>query len=489
MADRRRIVTIDTAGTVTTVRDLEDSVAFFAVKDSFQVKAPGRNTVMAGPARRYAGAFPVAETHDNGEVSWKALVKGATADEVLANAEVMLGVTEQHRGLFLEWRPDGATHSTFFELRGPAKCQATYSWAQFAGARSMYVDIAVPVAPLARGEQVTMDISSTFNSAPMHFPLPSDVGGDAPAEASVSVYKPNTTDGPAFALIGWAENPGTAGDGTRPPLGIFQAATATNLSGWAVSATDAANLWSGTALQITTSGAGSSRADLRVDPTLMDPDEFAAETVDIEIWARVIVSSTLVSPKLTASIWPADGTGFQARYTAEWGTAGKQLVVPSSGTAYRLTRLGTITMPTGPSGWQWFVRLDGQWAAGSSGRFGVDYVVMVPARSRAVSPSSEPLDAAYPRFLPAGSAVLTKTVRPDLSATLAHGPIGYEGPADTGLGGGALELPVGPVLMVMVLSNVVPDDPTVDTQSMWKSFDGTQVRVVVTPRYWLARGA
>lgn len=158
MADVRKLVTIDSAGTVTTVKDLEVSSSYQAVRGSFAVKAPDRQTAMVGSGRRYAGQGAVAESHQNGEVSWKALVKGATSDVCLQNVESMIAAFEQleYPGLHLEWRPDGATYSTYYEVRGPARWQPAYDWAQFQGAGSMLVDIAVPVAPLARGANQTI---------------------------------------------------------------------------------------------------------------------------------------------------------------------------------------------------------------------------------------------------------------------------------------------------------------------------------------------
>ena len=138
----RRLVTIDGA-TITEVKDLEVADTYMAVRDSFQVKAADRQTAMSGSGRRYQGLKAVSESHGNAEVSWKALVRGTTPDEVFQNVESMVASVEplDMPGLHLEWRPDGLSQSTFYEVRGPAKWQPTWQWAQFTGARSMLVDV------------------------------------------------------------------------------------------------------------------------------------------------------------------------------------------------------------------------------------------------------------------------------------------------------------------------------------------------------------
>lgn len=90
MADRRRIVTISSTGTVTLVKDLEDATSYFSVKDSWEAAPGKRKTVYSQRTRRYAGGIAAAESHENGTVKWKMLVTGASADLVNSNAESAL---------------------------------------------------------------------------------------------------------------------------------------------------------------------------------------------------------------------------------------------------------------------------------------------------------------------------------------------------------------------------------------------------------------
>lgn len=486
MADIRRLVTISWNGTVTTVRDLEDGTNFFAVRDSFTIRPGQRKPLTATQHRRYAGSRTVGESHDNGTIAWKALVKGTTADQVLANVAGLLGDLEDGLGLFLEWRPDGATYSTYYELRGPASWAPTYSWAQFAGAASMYVDVELPVAPLAWHDQISIAIAST--TVPAVIPLGTSVPGDAPALVDLTLTNPSGAGvAPIWALLGWTKRPGSPLSGSVAPFGIVQAETGGSLSGWAVTAdTDYSG---GSGLQVTASGAGTSSVVFPIDPSVLQPDDFTPGEVDVEVWARVALDSTLVSPRLTLSLWPAAGSTFGGiQYTNEHGSSGKSLTVPSSGTErFRLVRLGTLGLPVDPvRPLKWDLKVTGTWASGSTGVFGLDQLFVVPARQRAVSASGKVNDAGYAKFI-GSSATASKTIRSDLSGLIASGA-GNPG-RDSGLGGSPLEFPPGQVDLLVVLSDLVADDPSLDANSAVKEFAGVTGTVRVTPRTWLARSA
>ncbi len=132
------------------------------------------------------------------------------------------------------------------------------------------------------------------------------------------------------------------------------------------------------------------------------------------------------------------------------------------------------------------MKVAASWATGSTGTVGLDYLVMVPARQRASSVSSQPNDTAFPRFI-ASTAATTKTIRHDLSGLVASGSANPG--RDSGLGGTLLEMAPGNVDLVLKLSSLVADDPTVDATSEQLAHTGVTGQLVVTPRDWLARAA
>jgi len=135
---------------------------------------------------------------------------------------------------------------------------------------------------------------------------------------------------------------------------------------------------------------------------------------------------------------------------------------------------------------KWVLKLDMSWAAGSSGTVGLDWIALVPADRRACSPTGEPLDSAYPRFMPTGTNAATKTVTPDLAGMLTTS--GATNAADTGLGGSVIEMPAGNVDMLVLLSEQVPDEPSSGNLN-GLSWTGTTMSLSVVPRYFLVRGS
>ena len=490
MADRRRIVTITPAGAVATVKDLEDGTSYFSVRDSFEVTSSPRKTVFAQRTRRYGGGQAASESHENAVVKWKMMVAGSTADNVNANVESALGVLERATlDTFLEWRPEGAGTSTYFEIRGPASWQLSYQWVQYVGTKTMIVDVSVPVAPLARGD-VTDAVpiqSQTFSSTtmPETVALGTAVPGTAPAACDISLRTSGGTSAPIWALIGWTRRPDTPMAGSIAPFGAVDAESYTSVTTWAAIGTDT-DFRNSNGIRATTSGAGTASALWTVDPSVMQPDEFTEGTIDVEVWARVELASTVVSPKLTLSLEPNAGSSFGAsQYSAEFGSAGKLLTLPSSGTRFRFVRLGTLTMPVDTvTPLKWDVKVAAAWSTGSSGSFGLDYLCLVPARSRTVSKSGVANDSAFPDFIVSTSDT-TKTVRSDLSGLVASAA-GNAG-ADSGLGGTPIELPPGDVNVFVKLSSLVADDPTSDATTEQKEHTGVTGTFLISPRYWITR--
>lgn len=488
MADRRRIVTISDTGTVTTVLDVEDATIFFSERDSFVVNPGAPKPVQAERQRRFGGWRKVGETHDNGTVAWTAYVKGTTFDLAIANAESLFALLrDQRQDLFFEWRPDGATASTFYEVRGPATMTPQYRWVSFQSNKFWKTTVEIPVGPIARGLPTSITLGTP--TLPAVVQLGTAVPGSAPAIGDVTL-RTGTGSGsaPVWALIAWTSRPSAPLASSSVPFGVIEAesGTLTTFAGTGVDAT-----FRGSAgITVTAAGAGTASALYALDPSTLNVDDFTLSDVDIEVWARVKLASTLVSPKLTLSLQPFAGTNFGfEQFSAEWGSAGKLLVVPSSGTQFRATRLGTLSMPVDKvTPLKWNMKVAASWAAGSTGQFAIDYLVLVPARSRALSPSSKPLDATFPKFI-ASNADTQKRIRGnDLSGAVASaaGNLGR----DSGLGGSPIELPPGNVDVLVWLSSTVPDDPTVDAQTQQLShalISGSAVNAI--PRYFLAKGS
>lgn len=485
MADRRRLVTLDATGTATIVKDFEDATNYFSESGTFEIKPAARRQISAQSSHRYGGSRVVAEQHDNPQIGWKMLVKGATADACLLNIETLIAALEQARNdLFFEWRPDGATNSTFFEVRGPATWTPTYDWALFQGVRAMVIDVAIPVGPLALSAPTTIVIASTVLPAVVQ--LGTAIPGDASALADISLRTSGGASPPIFAMIGWTKRPGAPIAASVAPFGVIEAETGLSLATWAVTAD--ANYRGGSGLKATAAGVGSASALFALDPSVMQSDDFTTGEVDIEVWAVVEMAATLVSPTWTLSLQPFAGLSFGAeQFSAEFGSSGKLAVKPSSGTVKRPVKLGTLSMPVDvATPLKWNLKVAAAWGGGSTGICGLDYLWLVPAKQRALSPTSKPAgDGSYPKFISSVSDT-NKTIRRDLSGRVASGA-GSSG-RDTGLGGSLLELPPGNVDLLLKLSSLVPDDPTSDTSAEQLAHTVTG-SVVVWPRYWVARGA
>ena len=273
----------------------------------------------------------------------------------------------------------------------------------------------------------------------------------------------------------------TEGRGAPPPFGLLEAESCDTgpLSTWAITAD--ADYRSGYGLQAAAAGAGTASATYGLDPSLIPRDDYTQGDLSIEVWARVELASTLVSPKLTLSTAPASGA---SRYSDEWGSAGKLLTLPSSGTRFRFVRLGTLPLISDPSRpVRWDMTVAASWAAGSTGTFGLDYLALVPIRQRLASPSSKANDSAYPAFIPT-TADWTKTIRSDGSGLRASGT-GTASP-DHGLGG-VMEFPYGNVDALVKLSSLVADDPTSDATTEQLAHTGSTVVWTVTPRWAFLR--
>lgn len=270
------------------------------------------------------------------------------------------------------------------------------------------------------------------------------------------------------------------GAGAVPPFGLIEAESTDtgDLTGWIITS-DAGQRGGFYLADATVTSAETYSAGWWIDPNLMLPDDFTLGEIDIEVWARVQIDVTTVAPRATLSARPESGTNYgAARYTAEWGTAGRLLTIPTTA-RYRRTRLGTLTLPVDPSNpARWKLWLAVATGVGSSGVFACDFLTLAPVRYRCASPSGKVNDSTYPVFITTNTET-SKTIRTDLRGLVAKPPLSPT--ADRGLGGAALELPSGDVDMLVDLSSLVPDDPTVDATQETNAMPGT-VHVAVWPR-------
>lgn len=288
------------------------------------------------------------------------------------------------------------------------------------------------------------------------------------------------------------------GKGAQPACGLIEAESAdsSNLYTFAVATSVTSRI--GSHLQVTgLSGAGSASADWLVDPHLLVPDDYTQGELAVEVWARVGQNATnLVTPRVILAAAPETATvsagvfssSYGAvRYSDEHGSAGRTITRPSAGQVWRWVRCGTIRLVVDreqPQRWRLQTRFT--WQTGTaSGELYLDYLVLVPASARALSPSLKALDSSYPRFVTSTSETM-KTVAADLSGVAQR--VGFAAYPDHGLGGSLLELPEPYAESVVKLSSVAPDDPTSDTSNEQLAHSAT-VHYSITPRVALARGA
>lgn len=226
----------------------------------------------------------------------------------------------------------------------------------------------------------------------------------------------------------------------------------------------------GTVERATVSGAGSLALSYILDPQITEADDYTDDELEMEVWARVNISSATLGVRGAAWVNPveaaynADTLG--ARRSAHlWGVAGRPITKPSSGTAWRLVRLGIVPVRIerdNPAPVRFTVAFT--WTGGS-GNFDVDWVGVCPYRSRCLGPTGVSYSGGgYPDFIATNADEVTKSVRSDLSAVVSAPPSLTRYP-DHGLGGSLLELPPGQVDLLVVLSDLVPDDPDAVTSS------------------------
>lgn len=279
------------------------------------------------------------------------------------------------------------------------------------------------------------------------------------------------------------------GAGAAAPIGIVEAESADtgDLTGWAI-ASDASSRVGYRLIDTSVVGAETYTAGWWIDPSLLVADDFTQSEIDIEVCGLFTMASTVTSPRAILSARPEWGSAFGAeRFTNEHAATGKLLTRPSSGTARRLVRLGTLTLPVDPARpARWKLWLTASTATGSTGTFGLDYLKLMPSRRRIAGATAKANDASYPGFV-ASTAETTRTILSDLRGLVAKPPFAGQ-PVGGGFAGPAIELPPGATDLYVKLSSLVPDDPTSDATTEQLAHTGT-VHVAVTPQVHVAKAA
>lgn len=455
--------------TVTTVLDLETAPARQTVRDTWTVTPPPRKPQQATDERRYGGSRPVGETHDNGSLAWTTLVGGASANAAIDNMRALLAQLEQVQpGLYLEWRPDGASSSVFYEVRGPAVWKLSYTWAQFAAVYSLTCEVQLPVAPLA--VSAPMVIGPFTQDLPAVIPLDQTIPGDAPALLTAKLAVAGSANNPAWGLIAWTRRP-TGGGADPAPFAVLTDDLYVGTNGYlhGIGRSNAA---------LSTSAATS----FTVNTTRIPHDPFSGELM-VEVWGRFENNSAITDARAVLR------SGHSVSYapSPEFGEAGCPIPRPTSGTVFRMVRLGTVVLASDFP----FIAVDFSWST-ASGYIGLDYLIAIPVAQRAVGATAKPLDASYPALFPTGaSGTHQKAILPDLSGKIGAGTLAAAALPPfphTGLGGCPMEIPPGDVDLLVALSSLVPDDPTVDASSETSGYAGVAITAIVQPRWFLARG-
>jgi hypothetical protein len=299
---------------------------------------------------------------------------------------------------------------------------------------------------------------------------------------------------------------GTAADepparSAQPPFGQVDAHQAIALTGFADAAAVGANSPSGRALSIDMTTIAAGQFSIPIDPRLLDlGDDDVSGTVDVEVYGYGYHPTTATSLDVALGLNLEYGDGSSIQYARPWGQAGKRLVTPSPTSRERVWKLGTLTitrgsLETGRLILTVFATSNGGVVApGIGGIVQFYYLMLVPVRARASSPTALPQDSTYPDFLPGTTYSSIRRFLSDLRALIDVRPGGFTGAAfqrvqrAVGLAGANIELePGGPnELLVWANRANVPDDPngaiggpTIDDQ--------VGVHAAVTPRYRLMR--
>lgn len=168
MADRLRLVQDRSPQRPLVVADLSAGVpgataGIYPQRGTLKVTPGKADAVAVGQGGRYGGTTIVDERLANASVAVTLTVQGSSADDALDRASALVALlAEPPNGRLLEWRPDGASHSVYFELRGSAQWDAGYGWSAFVGATTLQLPVVWACAPVALGDHA--DVVDLFDS-------------------------------------------------------------------------------------------------------------------------------------------------------------------------------------------------------------------------------------------------------------------------------------------------------------------------------------
>lgn len=473
------------------------------VRESFKVGAPDRKAQFSSSGRRFGGEYQSAEIHGNGTIGGQFYTQKSTADEAVALWESLIDTVEQYatQDYYIKWQPDGSTRPVFYQVRGSGSWEANYKALPFSSNKVVVFEMTWPVAPLARGAAITFTTSST--TYPASFDVPTATGysvgvpGTAPALLDLNVAQAASSTGVDFFMVGWSKKPAASSNPVAPfgKIPAFVSSGGSSGTSYLTFGTGYAQTASGSGqpdrLRIATpSTSGSYTMGVDINPALLIRDDFTKSEIQLEVWGRVYIGgNTVTTQKL--SLEPRYATGATSRYSLEYGSTGKTVKgrnTSSGGAGWLFTKLGTVQASVDPNNAATYkLQLETTFVTlgGSTAEFAIEYLAIVPARQRALTPTGRENDSTYPKFIATTNAV-TKTVRNDLSGWLrpdsGSNQVAYP---DSGLGGQLLELPPGNVTIFVKPTLGVPDDPTPSTADASQSLT---ISGTIIPRYYLARG-
>lgn len=276
---------------------------------------------------------------------------------------------------------------------------------------------------------------------------------------------------------------GGFGPGIIHAVDYNQAAASINGTAWSA-ATDTDYV---SGFNVTASNALSTNGNLEypILPHLFTPDDYTSDEVQLAVFARVEVASTQTNLACAISLAPDRGTSYGSRRYGSFGSAGKALKLPSSSTVFKPYFLGTITLRvdrTKPRR-EW-LRLGFTNAGGATGTVGLDYLIVVPARSCARSMSGD--SASYiPSFLAVTSS--TKVIDHTGGGAIVEAD-GIAMTPDDGIGGSRPRIPRAGCELLVWPSDQIVDLTDSSAHNMAKTFTGTVV-VKATPRHHLLKQA
>lgn len=158
MADRLRLVTFSAGGRPITRLDLNDTTIYSLLRDTLKFDAPERTQQWSESIARYGGAELTQESHKNAQMGAEWYISGSgVADTALQRQETLMVELESlEPGRYIEWRPEGATKSTFFPIKAPSAWEFMYRWIEFQATKTLHLKAGWTVAPLGEGARMTI---------------------------------------------------------------------------------------------------------------------------------------------------------------------------------------------------------------------------------------------------------------------------------------------------------------------------------------------